>query len=125
GWHPLFFNDANINDVQLEFPALYKVDVDENFIPTGDKILYTIFNVKKKIADEIFDNCFKLNEDTYSAQVKLYEPSNRINVEINIETGTGKFKYLQIYTPPQRNTIALEPMSSWPDAFNNHQDLLI
>ncbi len=125
GWHPLFFNDVNINETLLEFQAQYEIGVDEGLIPTGKKIPNNTFNTSRKIDNTFFDTCFKLSEaESGLTKLTLKEPSNKIMVELNIETGIDKFKYLQIYIPPKRNTIALEPMSSWPDAFNNHEDLI-
>lgn len=123
GWHPLFFNNININEVELKFPSLYQIDVDDDYIPTGQKTHYDKFTKRKIIGDTLFDYCFKLEEDG-TAEVELFEPFNKAEIKLKIETGNNKFKYLQIYIPPQRNTIALEPMSSWPDAFNNKNDLI-
>ncbi|MEO8149848.1 MAG: aldose 1-epimerase [Bacteroidia bacterium] len=128
GWHPLFFNDVNIDDVELQFPAEYKIGVTEDFIPDGKKIAYNAFNSLRKIDDTFFDYCFKLREgegESESAMVAIIEPLNKIKIELHIETGLNKFRHLQIYIPPQRNTIALEPMTSWPDAFNNKNDLIV
>jgi aldose 1-epimerase len=45
-------------------------------------------------------------------------------LNIIMDEGIQNFEYIQIYTPPQRQSIAIEPMSSWPDAFNNKNSLL-
>jgi aldose 1-epimerase len=36
-----------------------------------------------------------------------------------------KYNFLQVYTPPHRNTIAIEPMTCLADAFNNKKGLII
>ena len=41
------------------------------------------------------------------------------------ETGTNKYNFLQVYIPPSREMIALEPMTSNIDAFNNKDHLII
>ena len=41
------------------------------------------------------------------------------------EAGTGKYNFIQIFTPPHRNCIALEPMTSNIDTFNNKDGLVI
>lgn len=35
-----------------------------------------------------------------------------------------QYPYLQIYTPPHRNSIAIENLSAAPDAFNNKMGLI-
>lgn len=135
GWHPWFFNNTIIDDVELMFPCEYKVDVDDNLIPTGEKTPYHEFDRLKKIGDKKFDTCFRLksfsepagvfNPQNEIAVVTAINTNNKIKLQIWMETGMNKYNYLQVYIPPQRNTIALEPMTSWPDAFNNKNDLIV
>ncbi len=40
------------------------------------------------------------------------------------EVGDGKYSFLQVYTPPTRDSIAFEPMTCAPDALNNKQGLI-
>jgi aldose 1-epimerase len=39
------------------------------------------------------------------------------------ETGAGKYNFLQVFIPPLRHCVALEPMTCAPDAFNNGMGL--
>ena len=41
------------------------------------------------------------------------------------ETGKYKYNFLQVYTPPHRKSIAIEPMTCAPDAFNNKDGLIV
>ena len=41
------------------------------------------------------------------------------------ETGEGKYNFIQIFTPPHRTCIALEPMTSNIDTFNNGDGLVL
>jgi aldose 1-epimerase len=52
----------------------------------------------------------------------LRNPDKKLEIEIMPE---NSYPYLQIYTPPHRNSIAIENISSVPDAFNNGIDLKI
>ena len=36
-----------------------------------------------------------------------------------------KYNYLQVFIPPLRNSIAIEPMTCNTDAFNNKEGLII
>lgn len=135
GWHPWFFNNAIINDLELMFPCEYKVEVNDNLIPTGERIAYHEFDSLKKIGTDEFDTCFRLkgfsepagvfNPQNEIAVVTAIDNAQRIKVQLWMDTGTNKYNYLQVYIPPQRDTIALEPMTSWPDAFNNNNDLIV
>ena len=40
------------------------------------------------------------------------------------EAGPGAYRYLQVYTPPGRESIAIEPMTCAPNAFNNGMGLI-
>jgi aldose 1-epimerase len=37
----------------------------------------------------------------------------------------GSYPFLQIYTPPHRQSIAIENLSAAPDAFNNKMGLIV
>ena len=41
------------------------------------------------------------------------------------ETGEKKYNYLTVYTPDTRESIAMEPWTCPPDAFNNGMDLIV
>jgi aldose 1-epimerase len=51
----------------------------------------------------------------------LRDPANKIQLEI---IPARSYPYLQIYTPPHRKSIAIENLSSAPDAFNNGMGLV-
>lgn len=125
GWHPLFLQNVNINDIDLKINTIYKVATDDNQIPDGKTSPFTNFSTMQKISDNEFDHCFKLEENASGfSSIIIRDTNQKITVEIKIEIGNKKFRYAQLYIPPHRNTIAIEPMTSWPDAFNNKQDLI-
>jgi len=51
--------------------------------------------------------------------------TNTAGYRICQETGKYKYNFLQVYTPPHRKSIAIEPMTCAPNAFNNEQGLII
>lgn len=122
GWHPYFTFGNKIDDLQLEFQAKEKVEFDEKLIPTGELSPYDEFNALKKIGAAFFDNCFTLNFAECQPMCVLRDPIKKIQVEIR---PAKSYPYLQIYTPPHRNSIAIENLSSAPDAFNNVMGLTI
>lgn len=116
GWHPYFTLGGKIDDLQLEFQSKEILEYDEQLIPRGKLLPYQEFGSIKKIGDAIFDNCFTLNQAECQPLCVLRDPAQQIQIEIH--PGTS-YPYLQIYTPGHRNSIAIENLSSAPDAFNN------
>lgn len=107
GWHP-FFLSKNLYNSSLKFDSLKKVVLGERMITTG------IIDYSNKdefcIKDNKLDDCFILN----SNKIQFLTP------EYNMEmTSTSKETFLQIYTPPRANTIAIEPTTGVSNSFNN------
>lgn len=123
GWHPYFQLEKNIAAVQLQLPKVNKIAIDEFMIPTGEKIPFDQFQTLQPIADTVFDNGFEIVEQGGRAEVLLQKGKNKLRYWQ--ETGEGKFNFIQVYIPPARNSIALEPMTCNIDAFNNKDGLTI
>jgi len=116
GWHPYFTFGGKINDLQLEFQSKEKIIFDKEMVPTGEKISYQQYSSLKKIDDENFDDCFSVNFAGCQPMCVLRDSAQKIQVEIRPHES---YPYLQVYTPPHRNSIAIENLSAIPDAFNN------
>ena len=116
GWHPYFRLGGKIDDLQLEFQSRSMLEFDAQLIPTGKLLPYQEFGSLKKIGDTVFDNCFTLNQAECQPLCVLRDPVQKIQIEI--QPGAA-YPYLQLYTPDHRNSIAIENLSSTPDAFNN------
>jgi aldose 1-epimerase len=92
------------------------VEFDSALIPTGKLLPYQEYGALKKIGSAEFDSCFTVNFAECQPLCVLRNAAKKIQVEIH----PGKnYPYLQIYTPPHRNSIAIENLSAIPDAFNN------
>jgi len=124
GWHPYFQLDASIEHTSLCFSPLEEMEVNEKMIPTGKTRHTTSFASPKTFGSEHFDTCFRLHK----------EPGQQLfQAELRDEKQAGKlrlwlkppYSYLHVYTPPARNCVALEPMTSPADVFNNQMDLLV
>lgn len=116
GWHPYFNLGAKIDDLKLQFRAFEMVEFNEGLIPTGKLIPYKEFDKLKKLGDTFFDNCFTLNFSEGQPICLLQNTEKNIEIEIHTDES---YPYLQLYTPPHRNSIAIENISGVPDAFNN------
>jgi len=122
GWHPYFTFGGSINNLQLFFNSKEMVEFDDALIPTGALTVYNEFATLKPIGDTSFDNCFTLQSEVSVPACILKDAAQQIQLEIHPDIS---YPYLQLYTPPHRNSIAIENLSAIPDAFNNHTGLLI
>jgi aldose 1-epimerase len=125
GWHPYFQLPSKINDIKLQLPKYQVYEIDEQMIPTGNKSDFNAFSTSKKIEDVTFDNCFGLVGNDKKSSTILMDEASGIALEFWQDRGTNGFDFLQIYTPPTRTTIAIEPMTCGVDVFNNGNGLLI
>ena len=122
GWHPYFQLGGKVNDWQLQFYSDAIVEFDEHLVPTGNLARYDTFTSSRLIGDTFLDNCFVLKPGLTNAACELYSPANGLKVSFFPETA---YPYLQIYTPPSRQSIAIENLSAAPDAFNNKMGLIL
>lgn len=107
GWHPYFLS-SKLYDSHIEFGSDKKIVFDKRNITTGVNDFEK--NGNFEILDKFLDDCFVLN----SKVIKFNTP------KYNFELSTSeKDSFLQIYTPPHQNTIAIEPTTGVSDSFNN------
>ena len=119
GWHPYVTTGSPIDDLHLQFPAIDRIEIDSDMIPNGRSSKYRRFRSLAPLRGEQFDDCFKLEEGDGTARTVLSDLRKGVSLTVWQETGKEKYNYLQIYTPPERKSIALEPMTGPPDVFNN------
>jgi len=122
GWHPYFALEGDVNDWLLSFRSRKNLAFNEKLIPTGQIIETERFYSPKLIGAEFFDHCFLLESDQGIPAAVLKNPANGLRISFYPDPS---YPYLQIYTPPHRKSIAIENLSSAPDAFNNGLGLII
>lgn len=121
GWHP-YFRLADVADKhQLQLPACEMVAIHERMIPTGVRHVFDDFKRKKAVGKTALDNCFQCTKTAGSYKMVLEGDGRRIAVK----AGSRQFPFFQVFTPPHRESVALEPMSCNVDAFNNGQGLVV
>ncbi|GAA4811090.1 aldose 1-epimerase [Litoribaculum gwangyangense] len=113
GWHPYFVSD-NLFKSALKFESTQKLMIGERNITTGIKEIKPseLFQVKNKQLDD----CWILN----SGVIQFLTPKYKLILE-----SSEKNNFLQLYTPPKLNTIAIEPTTGVSDSFNNNIGLQI
>ncbi|HMO40879.1 MAG TPA: hypothetical protein PKC76_16490 [Saprospiraceae bacterium] len=117
GWHPYLRLSDTVDTLQLQMPPCARVEVDARMLPTGQRTNYTQFIEFQTIKHTVFDTCFALTTEQPTAEVLLRSPD--YGLCLWQETGPGKFNFLQLFTPPHRRSLAIEPMTCNIDAFNN------
>lgn len=121
GWHPYFkLGDTKVDDLTINIPAVKVIKLDEGMIARGeeDSDLGKTIDLK----DKVLDNGFRVIEKGDSVQTELISKDKKLVVWQ--EQGDEKFKYLVIYTPPTRDCVAIEPLTSNINAFNNKEGLI-
>ncbi len=111
GWHPYFYS-ADLNKSSLHFASNTQLVFNERCITTGTMAVSNTANFDLK--DKQLDDCFVLNNN----DIQFNTPNYRLLISSSSEE-----RFLQIYTPPKKNTIAIEPTTGVPDSFNNKMGL--
>lgn len=128
GWHPYFMlADSKVSEMSLTVPAHYTFELDDTVIPfqANDSAVQessreeTTFSLR----NTILDNVYKVKESDKTASVIL--SNGKLNLTITQQTGSNRLNYFVLYTPPARNSIAIEPQTSNINAFNNEDGLII
>ena len=122
GAHPLFaFPD--VSQVVLSLPFERQLRVDERLLPVEVAELEPHYDFRdpRPIGELSFDTAF--TSPTQAWQVRAAGPEHTITLWAD-----EAFRWVQLYTRPERGALAIEPMTCGPDAFNEgptHADLLV
>ncbi|MCG2715342.1 MAG: hypothetical protein L6422_03490 [Candidatus Marinimicrobia bacterium] len=125
GWHPYFKTSGKVDELMLKIPAKYITDVDSRMIPTGKRLIYNAYIKLAKIGDTKLDTGFRITQNGGSVTTEIYDSKVNLKIKIWQETGKWKYNYLQIYIPPSRKSIAIEPMTCKINGFNNKKGLIV
>jgi len=110
GAHPYFRLDGDLSEWILYLKSRGRLLANEGKIPTG-QILEE--DPSGRLDDRELDHCYAIEGDVLL--------QNRKGLRLELKG----FRYLQVYVPPRRDSVALEPMTGAPDAFNNGMGLTI
>ncbi|MDO9037784.1 MAG: aldose 1-epimerase [Lutibacter sp.] len=111
GWHPYFISD-DLSKSTVHFKSRKKYIFDKRNITQGIEeiaIDRTIF-----IEDKFLDDSFALDANKIGFETPLYSFALK---------SSEKDSFLQLYTPPHPNTIAIEPTTGISNSFNNGEGL--
>lgn len=122
GWHPYFTLGKKIDLLELTLRSKEQVVFDKDVLPTGENIPYTEFVEGKLLGSSFFDDCFLL--DMPADQPLCILKDRDLGIQVAVQPHST-YPYLQLYTPPHRNSIAIENLSAPPDAFNSGIKLVV
>ena len=107
GWHPYFISQ-DLSKSAVHFKSHQKCVFDErNITQRMDKIA---IDEPFLIEDKSLDDCFSLDFNEIGFETPQYSFSLK---------SSEKDNFLQLYTPPHQNAIAIEPTTGISDSFNN------
>lgn len=121
GWHPYFKLSESIHHHALKLPACEGIEVDKRLLPTGLRKPYHAFSTPQLIGESHFDNCFAYNGGDRFYDIDLYNPGQD---HLRMRLDAKAFPFFQVFTPPDRNSVAIEPMSCNINAFQNGEGLV-
>ena len=128
GWHPYYSLGEKVDNLKMTLPQSKLALLDKADLPTGNFKDDTRFVSSRTIGDEFINDCFCLGEE-FSAgatqtQAHVFLEGSNGTLDIWQQAGAEQYNAIQIYTPPTRASIAIEPMTSEPDALNHHRGLI-
>lgn len=115
GWHPYFTLDSQINSLQLLCGGGAYVAVDKDLNPIGENLPVKgtdlDFTLMKKIGPGELDIALT---SSGSGKTVLKDGCNSLELTFDRDF----FPFVQLFTPPGRKSIAIEPISAATNSFN-------
>ena len=111
GWHPYFLAE-NLAESELKFQSYLQIVNNDNQIPIDTEPI----QFKSLIGDQTLDDTYLLSNSNILFSTQAYE--------MRMDTFPTQENFLQLYIPPDRKSIAIEPMTCVPDVFNYKKGLL-
>ncbi len=111
GWHPfLTLPNAPRAEWELRWPACEHVEVDDRVIPTGARTPQGAQH--EPIAQRTFDDHYALGGDrTFSISAGAGRERRTLTLQFD-----PSYPYAQLFVPPERDLVAIEPMTAEIDA---------
>lgn len=107
GWHP-YFTSSNLKQSSLQFSSNTKYTYDHEQILSGSVPLD--IDMPFELGGMVLDDGYPLQSQTICFTTPTYTMTLRC---------TSQENYLQLYTPEQPHSIAIEPMTGAANNFNN------
>lgn len=108
GWHPYFISNKQ-EECKFSFPSKDHYKCDERNIPI--ETVPTNLPASFVMENKEFDDAYSLDRASCHVETGKYH----LELDFNYATPA----YLQLYTPPHKKSIAIEPMTCVANSFNN------
>jgi len=120
GWHPYFRTGNPIDSIVLNMSDIKSLEVDSQMIPKGPSFTFRMFDFPNLIKETFLDTGFEiLKPDKF--EVQIFDEDKKLKFNIWQHSNEDGFSYLQVYTPPDRKSIAIEPMTSRANALQDNE----
>ncbi|MEZ8824193.1 aldose 1-epimerase [Vibrio amylolyticus] len=118
-WHPYFSLNQPLNACSLTMPTCLEVKhVDD--LPSGQKHRFDRFSEAASLEDVSLNHCFEFEQEE---PISLLLSSNDQSASLHYQQDVS-YPFIQLYTPNNESSIAIEPMTCPANAFNNGMGLL-
>ena len=125
GWHPYFSLAEATDSLSLKLPPVKRKAMNDRALPTGESDDFESFSRLAPIGDVFLDDCFELLASQDKASVILWSEKQQFGLDIWQQAGGEQYQYIQVFTHPQRDRIAVEPMTCNVNAFQNGEGLQV
>lgn len=115
GWHPYFILGSKVDDLKLTLDSREYIPVDDDLMPTGDICL-------TRASSFTFDEGMEIKDQ--ELDIALSTPDNETielagkGAALEFQWPKSFFEYTQIFIPPHRKSIAIEPVTGATNNFN-------
>jgi aldose 1-epimerase len=120
GWHPYFGTTSPIDTWIIQFPEAFLLELDKRMIPTGQELKYRTFEAPQPFGTTVFDTGFRIPETIEIFKIQILDPEKQLKFTYWQQADPEGYRYVQLYTPPGRKCLALEPMSCPANGFQTH-----
>ena len=126
GWHPFFRPGCPIDEAELHFgfPSLH-VETDARSIPTGVQVPDDQFDKSVVLGARAINDAWRAVGPGDKACISLKNPATGLAIEYWQERSPAGGDFVQLYIPPKRESLAIEPMTCAPDVLNNNMGLQV
>ncbi len=125
GWHPYFKTSGSVKRLLLSIPAHSVVEVTPSKVPTGVVRKPVSKRSTVPLSNETLDSVLDFGKSHQKVTTKLIDRKLGVEIQLWQDSGVGRYRYLILYRPVSRTSVAIEPWTCAPDSFNNNMGLIV
>ena len=111
GWHPYVETGSDIHSWIIQFPETYLMELDQRMIPSGQTLKYRNFESPQPLGNTVFDTGFRIPDSIEVFKVRILDHENQLKFTFWQQSDPDGYRFFQMYTSPDRKSLALEPMT--------------